>query len=208
MGHFSNRPELGFETCVMNNVGKANKALRKRQSKTTFKVSKFRKPIQSTSYCSDYYSDAMYASLPDGFSQGALIVFLQGENGCIAPISWQSKKFNRITKGPLASEALALSEAADAGFLMTSIWLEIFGLLVLRKVLCRTDNESLKEALYSSKVVSDRRLRVDIARLREMVKEDEIQVEWIEKRKQLADCMTKKVASSVELLEVLSASKL
>ena len=34
------------------------------------------------------------------------------------------------------------------------------------------------------------------------------EVEWIEKRKQLADCMKKKVASSVELLEVLSTSKL
>ena len=60
----------------------------------------------------------MYASLPDGSSQGALIVFLLGENGCAAHISWQSKKLNRVTKSSLASEALALSEAADAGFLM------------------------------------------------------------------------------------------
>ena len=73
-------------------------------------------------------------------------------------ISWQSKKLNRVTKSPLASEALALSEAADAGVLIASIWQEVFGLSVLPRVLCHTDNESLKEALYSSKVVSDRRL--------------------------------------------------
>ena len=30
-----------------------------------------------------------------------------------------------------------------------------------------------------------------------MVKEDEIQAEWIEKQKQLAECIKKKVASSV-----------
>ena len=84
-------------------------------------------------------------------------------------------------RSPLASEALALSEEADAGFLMASIWQQIFGLSVLPKVLRCTDNESLKEALYSSKVVSDRRLRVDITHLQEMVKEDEIQEEWIEK---------------------------
>ena len=108
----------------------------------------------------------------------------------------------------MASEALALSEAADAGVLLASIWQHVFGLSVLPKVLCYTDSESLKETLYSSNVVSDRRLRVDIACLREMVEEDEIQVEWIEKRKQLADCMTKKVASSVEILEVPSTSKL
>ena len=110
-----------------------------------------------------------------------MIVFLQGENGCVVPISRQSKKLNRVTKSPLVSKTLALSEAADAAFLMASIWQEVFGLSVLPKVLCRTDNDSLKEALYSSKVVSDRHLRVDIACLREIVKQDEIQVEWIEK---------------------------
>ena len=136
--------------------------------------------------------------MPDGFLQGALIVLLLGENGFVAPVSWQSKKLNRVTKRPLASEALALSEAADASFLMASIWQEVFGLSMLPKVLCRTDNESLEEALYSSKIVSDRHLQVDITCLREMVEENEIQVEWIQKRKQLADCMTKKVACSVE----------
>ena len=162
------------------------------------------KPTNLGSPSAISYSDAAYASLPDGFSQGALTVFLLGENGCVAPISWQSKKLNRVTKSPLASEALALSEAADAGInLARSLWL-----VSATEVLFRTDNESFKEALYSSKVVSDRYLRVNIAHLREMVEEDQIQAEWIEKRKQLADCMTKKVASSVELLEVLSTSKL
>ena len=208
------RPDLGFETCVMSNVGKhatvkdvdeANKALRKLQSKTVhLKFPNLGNPSKVQAIA---YSDATYASLPDGSSQGALIIFLR-ENSCVAPISWQSKKLSHVTKSHLASEALALSEAADAGFLMASIWQEVFGMSVLPKVLRRTDNESLKEALYSSKVVSDRCLRVNITRLREMVEEDEIQVELIEKRKQLADCMTKKVASTVELLEVLSTSKL
>ena len=60
---------------------------------------------------------------------------------------------------------------------MASIWKKVFGLSVLPKVLCRTDNESLKEALYSLKVVSDWRLRVNTARLQEMVEEDESRVD-------------------------------
>ena len=121
--------DLGFETCVMSNVGKhitvkdvdeANKAFRKFQSKTVhLKFLNLGNPFKVQAIA---YSDAMYATLPDGYSQGALIVFLPGENGCVAPISWQSKKLNCVTKCPLASEALALSEAAGAGFLMASIW--------------------------------------------------------------------------------------
>ena len=60
------------------------------------------------------YGDATHASLPDGSSQGAFIVFLKGE-GKVTPILWQSKKLKRVTKSPLASETLALGEAADAG---------------------------------------------------------------------------------------------
>ena len=67
------------------------------------------------------YSDATYASLVDGASQGAFIVFLQGENGLIAPLLWQSKKLDRVTKSPLASEASAVGEAADAGYFIASL---------------------------------------------------------------------------------------
>ena len=132
------RPDFGFEICIMSNVGKhatvkdvdeANKALRKLLSKTVhLKFPNLGNPSKAQTIA---YFDATYASLPDGSSQDALIVFLQGENGCVASISWQSKKLNRVTKSPLVSEALALSEAADAGFLMASIWQDVFGLSVV-----------------------------------------------------------------------------
>ena len=50
------------------------------------------------------------------------------------------------------------------------------------------------------------RLRVDIARLREMVAEGEIIVKWVEGKEQLADALTKRGASTLELLNVLSSS--
>ena len=66
-----------------------------------------------------------------------------------------------------------------------------------------TDNLSAKDALNSSTVVSDKRLRVDISRLREMVSKKEVIVRWIPKEEQLADCLTKRGASSTSLLDVL-----
>ena len=52
-------------------------------------------------------------------------------------------------------------------------------------------------------MIQDSRLRVDVARICEMVQLKEVQVEWVAKEKQLADPLTKAAASSVRLLEVL-----
>lgn len=150
----------------------------------------------------EVYKDASHASLPSGASQGAYIVFLCG-NGKVSPLTWKSKRLNRVTKIPLASETSALAEAADAGFLVASIVQEVFGVSKIPIVKCNTDNKSLYEHLQSTKIIQDSRLRVDITRLREMVELGEIVVKWIPKHEQLADPLTKAGASSVRLLEVL-----
>ena len=54
----------------------------------------------------------------------------------VAPITWQSKKISRVTKSPLASETLSLSEVADPGFMIASMVQEIHCLSSLPSVLC------------------------------------------------------------------------
>jgi len=85
---------------------------------------------------------------------------------------------------------------------------EIFQLESPPPVECYTDNASLSETLKTSTAVSDKRLRVDVARLREMVEKGEIVVKWVEGKNQLADCLTKRGSSSHQLLEVLERSEL
>ena len=68
----------------------------------------------------------------------------------------------------------------------------------------KTDNSSLVQTLYSSNIVADKRLRVDISRLKEMMVKEEIKVEWIEGFKQVADVMTKAGASSELLRDILN----
>ena len=104
------------------------------------------------------YSDATHASLPNGASQGAYIVFLFGKNNMVAPIAWQSKKICRVTKSPLAQETLSLSEVADAGFIIVLMVQEINCLSSLPSILCKTDNSSLTETLHTTKLVDIGRL--------------------------------------------------
>ena len=75
------------------------------------------------------------------------------------------KKLDRMTKSPLVLEALTLVVAADAGFLISSLVQDVFGLSSLPVIYYNIDNASLYETLWSTKVISDKRLRVGVTRL-------------------------------------------
>ena len=69
---------------------------------------------------------------------------------------------------------------------------------------CITDNQSLLETAYSTKNIQDKRLKVDIAILRNMLSTGEItKVKWIKSSLQLSDCLTKSGASTALLLKTL-----
>ena len=55
----------------------------------------------------------------------------------------------------------------------------------------------------SNKIISDPRLRVDVARLREMSDLQEITIKWVPSEMQLADSLTKRGASTDLLRKVL-----
>ncbi|CAL4097671.1 unnamed protein product [Meganyctiphanes norvegica] len=181
------RPDLSFETCMISNTGKNPKvSLLCEANKALSKLKKDRVCLHFPSL-GDYrklsvivYCDATHVSMADGSSHGGHIVFLKGANGMVVPISWQSKRLVRVTKSPMASETLSLGEGADSGFLVSSLVCEIFNLPVLPPVICYTDNKSLMDTLETTYVITDRRLRVDVARLREMIAEKEIIVCWVE----------------------------
>ena len=70
----------------------------------------------------------MLLSLNDGGSQCGHIIFLKGRSGGTVPMGWQSKRLQRVTQSPLASETLALSDGADAAYLIASMVKEVFNL--------------------------------------------------------------------------------
>jgi hypothetical protein len=148
------------------------------------------------------FSDASHANLINGSSQGGYVVFLEG-NDRVAPVIWRSKKLNRVTKSPLASEAMAFAEAADAGYLVAEMVKEVCGTTRKVEVNCYSDSKSLKDHLETSNIIADLRLRVDMARLQEMVELGEISVHWVDGKQQLADSLTKYGASTISLMRVL-----
>ena len=179
------RPDAAFETCRASNSGKdatvetliaANKTIKQLKSeelKLCYPALGSVKDLKVVAY-----GDATHASLPSGESQGANMIFLAGNNR-VAPIAWKSKKLERVTKSPLASEVSAIADAADTGHLIASMAREIYKLENIPKVMLYTDSKSLKQNLESTKVIQDPRLRVDMARLKQMVDLVEIEVKWV-----------------------------
>ena len=71
------------------------------------------------------------------------------------------------------------------------------------------DNKSVIKAVYSTKLVYDKRLRVDIVAISESLTGHEIrEIKWCPGKDHLADCMTKRGASGFNLLNVFKDGRM
>ena len=155
------------------------------------------------------HSDASYANLADGGSQGGHLVFLCDSNGSCCPLAWKSVKVRRKVRSTLAAETLAFVDGAETAFLLSKIVGEIISnnkdfILPIDGM---TDNKSLFDASQTLNLINDKRLQVEIGIIREMVEKEEIKIKWIKSSEQLADVLTKNGASSESLCRVLNIGR-
>ena len=151
------------------------------------------------------FSDASLGNLEDGGSQGGYVIFLKGTNGKTNPVSWQSKKIRRVVRSTLASEALSLADGVDCVISMSMLLNELlFDKYDANKIpiKCYVDNNDLYQATYSEKHVIERRLRIELNSLKELIQSGEISgINWVNTDKQIADVLTKNGASGQVILD-------
>ena len=211
------RPDIAYDVCqasvsykraTLKDIKHLNKVIRRAKDQEV--VLTFDKKIGTKmDDCSIIcYADASFKNLSDGGSQGGFLIFLYNENtNCLIPIQWQSKRIKRIVRSALAAECLALQDGVDAAYLIRELIKEIKG--VTLKITAMTDSKSLFDAINSTKSVEDKRLRPDIAALKEKHDLGEVNLYcWIPTGEQLADCLTKAGASTAPLLKALSGGGL
>ena len=177
------RPDIGFGVCqlssvfkqaTVNHLIKANKLLRQvKNSSGTICFTKFSdlKNLRTV-----VYTDASFANLPNGGSQGGQMVFLADRYNNSCPLAWKSNRIKRVVKSTLAAETLSFVEGCDMGILLSRMVSEIVsgvsGSTI--PVTCMTDNKSLYEAAHTSNVISDTRLRIEMSIVREMIEREEV----------------------------------
>ena len=97
-------------------------------------------------------------------------------------ISWQSHKIKRVLKIMMASETLALSERIDNTFSIIMLLSELLNNDHQKTIpiKCFGGNSDLVEAIKSTKLVADKRLRIEIANIKEMLDKVEIcSITWL-----------------------------
>ena len=203
------RPDMAFGSCdlgavqskpTLSDLKKANKYIKDiKGDKVGLKFS----PMDVGSAEIIVYADASYGNLRDGGSQGGYIIFLADKYGRCAPISWCSKRLKRVARSTLSAETQAATEALDAAYLLRKFLVDMFE-REFGVVLC-TDNQSLVDSINTTNLSTDKRLRVDLAALREAHENNEVHFKWVETAKQIADVFTKKGASKRNLLQILQS---
>jgi len=208
------RPDVMFDACnLASSIKKAtvqslidtNKVVRK------LKAEKLRLQFQ---YLGEkdleivVFSDSSLGNLPDGGTQGGHLILLVGENGRFSPISWHSKRVRRVVRSTLAGETLAMADGIDTAIFLATLYAELTTGCpqpTVLPIVCVTDCHSLFDAVKSTKFVTDKRLRLEISSIKELIQCKQVgQILWSRTKEQLADCLTKKGASAFLLLKTLS----
>ena len=206
------RPDIAYDVCqlstrlnsaTVDDFLRANKVIRKvKQRNVVLMYQQLEQPIKLLGFC-----DASYANLKDGSSQGGFIIFLMGKDNKVSPLCWSSRKLRRVCRSTIAAETMALLDVSEACFWLQNVMNELLT-TPLDTTVIYTDNKSLYQAAHSSSTIEEKRLRVELAGIRESINRREFKLMWIETRLQLADCLTKQGADSTRLLDVLQAGKI
>ena len=149
------------------------------------------------------YTDAALGNLPDGVSSTAgRLVFMvdKSSNACV--LIFKTNKIARVVRSSLAAEVLSLQEGIEEALNINFMVKDLLDVDV--KIYVYSDNQSTIDAVFSTKMVKDKRLLRDIAAIRQELNERLVEsLIWVPDKEMLANCLTKKGASSVDLLAVL-----
>ena len=207
------RPDLAFEVSDLSRAFqggtienmKRMRGVIKRMKENNFKV-KLEK-IEKGKEFWEVYADASFGNIECGKSQIGYIVSLGDDTGKRCPIQWKSQKAKRVAKSTIDAEALGLGEAAEAAIYLNKLWKEITGSEEI-PVIIKTDSKTLERAIQSTSGVKSRRLRIDIAAIKEMIERGEIQqIEWVKTNEQMADCLTKRGVANFNIKRYMSGNE-
>ena len=135
------------------------------------------------------YSDSDFASNPgDRKSVGAYVFRLAD-----GPISWQSKKQSTIAWSTTEAEYVALGAAAREAVWLTKLDVELKFTDGLQPITIYEDNQPAIALAKNPSTNSSRSKHIDVIyhKVRELIEDKEIRVEYLNTKKMIADLLTK-----------------
>ena len=199
------RPDFSYSVChlsqrsskpTVSDALQANKTLQHMRKRSLFiRFPKLSGPVRLVGY-----HDSSWGNGEEGITVGGWLWTIASvgedkkERFCL--INWKSRTLRRVVKSTFAGETLACSACLDDLFLTLNVVTEITKMRV--SVTLRTDCASLFDHIYLHKAVSEKRLLIELAVIREAITSGEVtNPEWVATQAQLADALTKSWYSSI-----------
>lgn len=213
------RPDLAFEMIELSTKFKSgivDDLIRVRKALLNTKMNKAEILIPALENPRDWqilcYTDAALGNLNDGVdSTGGHIVFLtDSEQKKCAVLDWQANKIKRVVRSTLAAEALSLCDGLETALHIRRVLEDTLNLPSKTiKIHGIVDNRSTVDAVKSTTVVDDKRLRREIGAIKQLLERGDINsITWVPGSEQLADVLTKRGVNSCKLLNVIQTGKL
>ena len=154
------------------------------------------------------YSDASFNNVSNGYNQGVYILYLTDQYSKSCSVSWKFTKLQQVSRSTLAAETLAFTEGTDAAYFISQLGEESKLVSKLPTQINTTDHQSLYDSASTASQIAGKRLRAEMSAIKEMKDKGEIIVHWIGKENQIANSLTRKGASSTNLLTALQHGQL
>ena len=153
------------------------------------------------------YGDAGHKSMPDKLAScgGRAIIVKNKKTNKACLVSWRSKRLKRLVTSSTAAEVLAINDTVGEAVYIQAVLGEVFGKIEQKvPIKVYTDSNNSVKAASTSALVEDSKLRLDLAILKESLETEEIEeLNFVKSGQMLANCLTKKGASSKSLMAVL-----
>jgi Reverse transcriptase (RNA-dependent DNA polymerase) len=186
------RPDLSLEASLLSrafarptvrDAAKANATLE--WSKRNRYVLRFRKGATTlTVFC-----DAAGPN-ENGTQGGRIVALTDAESHRVASwIFWESRKVRRVCRSTATEETLSLGEAFDTAMWLRQLWLELSGQTAGVRLI--VDSLGVTKNSLTTKLTVEKRLRIDLAVIRQGLRRGEFILTWIPSRANLADSFTK-----------------
>ena len=207
------KPEFSFEVCyastivnsaTISDITMLNKVLKDIKSEKSY--IKF-PSLNIDSLSIRIYTNISFNNLPNGGSQGGRILFITDNENRSCPLVWNSSKIKHVVQSILAAETLFVTDGCDISFFTTQIVNHIFQQNNINNTVI-TDSKSLLDCVESTKLISDKRLGVELHALHQMHERNEIEIIWIPTSKQISNVLTKRGAARNQLTIILETGKL
>ena len=139
------------------------------------------------------FTDASHASDGQVHSREGIIIFkasISVENQIVHPLLWTSRKIKRIAKSTLSAETMAAVDGFEDAVYIQRLLQEVHGIELPIELV--VDSKSLFDLLSTTHRVSDKRLHIDVALLREAYQTGSLKtITWTPRKTQLANGLTK-----------------